>query len=63
MQIDKQHEIKRCEDFIKDNFLQMPSVNGVKIYSLFFNGGTFTDEEIIKEALNNVKPSQLFKRN
>ena len=58
-----QNEIKRCEDFIKDNFLQMPSVKSVSIYSLFFSGGTFTDEEVIKQALRNVTPDQLYKRN
>jgi len=63
MQTNKQYEIIRCEKFIKDNFLQMTSINGVKIYSLFFSEGTFTDEQIIKEALKNVKPEQLFKRN
>tara|TARA_R110000868_G_scaffold400868_1_gene675582 strand:+ start:478 stop:693 length:216 start_codon:yes stop_codon:yes gene_type:complete len=56
-------EIERCENFIKDNFLQMPSVKSVSIYSLFFSGGTFTDEEVIKQALKNVMPSQLYKRN
>ena len=56
-------EVKRCEEFIKDNFLQMPTPKSVILYSLFFNGGTFTDEQVIKEALKNVSPEQLYKRN
>jgi hypothetical protein len=56
------NELKRCENFIKENFLQMPNVKSVILYSLFFDGGTFTDEDIIKEALKNIKPEQLYKR-
>lgn len=59
MQTNTQQEIIRCENFIKDNFLQMPTVKSVTIYSLFFSGGTFTDEEIIKQALKNITPDQL----
>jgi uncharacterized protein YneF (UPF0154 family) len=48
-------EIKKCEKFIKDNFINIPSVNQVMIKSLFFCGGTFTNEIIIKQALKNIK--------
>jgi hypothetical protein len=56
------NEIQRCKEFIKDNFLQMPTPKSVSIYSLFFSGGTFTDENIIKEALKDITPEQLYKR-
>lgn len=56
------NEIERCKDFIKDNFLQMPTPRSVAVYSLFFSGGTFTDENIIKEALKDITPEQLYKR-
>lgn len=56
------NEIQRCKDFIKDNFLQMPTPRSVAVYSLFFSGGTFTDENIIKEALKDITPEQLYKR-
>jgi hypothetical protein len=56
------NEIQRCKEFIKDNFLQMPTPKSVSVYSLFFSGGTFTDENIIKEALKNITPEQLYKR-
>jgi hypothetical protein len=55
-------EIERCKQFIKDNFLQIPTPRSVSVYSLFFSGGTFTDENIIKEALKDIKPDQLYKR-
>jgi hypothetical protein len=56
------NEIQRCKEFIKDNFLQMPTPKSVSVYSLFFSGGTFTDENIIKEALKDINPEQLYKR-
>ncbi len=56
-------EITRCEEFIKNNFLQMPTVKSVMLYSLFFNEGTYTNEEIIKQALKNINPEELYKRN
>lgn len=56
------NEIERCKQFIKDNFLQMPTTKSVSVYSLFFSGGTFTDENIIKEALKDITPEQLYKR-
>jgi hypothetical protein len=56
------NEIERCKEFIKDNFLQMPTIKSVIMYSLFFNGGTFTDKEVIEEALKDIKPEQLYKR-
>jgi hypothetical protein len=56
------NEIQRCKEFIKDNFLQMPTPKSVSVYSLFFSGGTFTDENIIKEALKDITPEQLYKR-
>ncbi len=56
------NEIQRCKEFIKDNFLQMPTPKSVSIYSLFFSGGTFTDENVIKEALKDITPEQLYKR-
>jgi hypothetical protein len=56
------NEIQRCKEFIKDNFLQMPTPKSVSLYSLFFSGGTFTDENIIKEALKDITPEQLYKR-
>lgn len=56
------NEIERCKQFIKDNFLQMPTPRSVSTYSLFFSGGTFTDENIIKEALKDITPEQLYKR-
>jgi hypothetical protein len=56
------NEIQRCKEFIKDNFLQMPTPKSVSVYSLFFSGGTFTDENIIKEALKDLTPEQLYKR-
>jgi hypothetical protein len=56
------NEIQRCKEFIKDNFLQMPTPRSVSVYSLFFSGGTFTDENIIKEALKDITPEQLYKR-
>jgi hypothetical protein len=55
-------EVERCKNFIKENFLQIPTPKSVSIYSLFFSGGTFTDEELIKEALKDIKPDQLYKR-
>jgi hypothetical protein len=55
-------EIQRCKEFIKDNFLQMPTPKSVSVYSLFFSGGTFTDENVIKEALKDITPEQLYKR-
>ena len=56
------NEIERCKQFIKDNFLQMPTPRSVSVYSLFFSGGTFTDENVIKEALKDITPEQLYKR-
>jgi hypothetical protein len=56
------NEIQRCKEFIKDNFLQIPTPRSVSVYSLFFSGGTFTDENIIKEALKDLTPEQLYKR-
>jgi hypothetical protein len=56
------NEIQRCKEFIKDNFLQMPTPKSVSVYSLFFSGGTFTDENVIKEALKDITPEQLYKR-
>lgn len=56
------NEIQRCKEFIKDNFLQIPTPKSVSVYSLFFSGGTFTDENIIKEALKDITPEQLYKR-
>jgi hypothetical protein len=55
-------EIERCKNFIKENFLKMPTPKSVSIYSLFFSGGTFTDEKLIKEALKDITPDQLYKR-
>jgi hypothetical protein len=40
----------------------MPTPKSVSVYSLFFSGGTFTDENIIKEALKDITPEQLYKR-
>ena len=57
-----EQEVKRCKQFICENFLQMPSVRSVSVYSLFFNGGTFTDEEVIKKALTETTPEELYKR-
>ena len=56
------NEIQRCKEFIKDNFLQMPTPKSVSVYSLFFSGGTFTDENVIKAALKDITPEQLYKR-
>jgi len=56
------NEIQRCKEFIKDNFLQIPTPRSVSVYSLFFSGGTFTDENVIKEALKDITPEQLYKR-
>ena len=55
-------EVQRCKEFIKDNFLKMPTPKSVSVYSLFFSGGTFTDQNIIKEALKDITPEQLYKR-
>ena len=55
-------EIERCKNFIKENFLKTPTPRSVAMYSLFFSGGTFTDEDIIKEALRDITPDQLYKR-
>lgn len=55
-------EIERCKNFIKENFLKIPTPKSVTMYSLFFSGGTFTDEDIIKEALKDITPDQLYKR-
>jgi hypothetical protein len=55
-------EVERCRTFICENFLQMPSPRSVSVYSLFFGGGTFTDEKVIKEALKQITPEQLYKR-
>ena len=56
------NEIQRCKEFIKDNFLQMPTPKSVSVYSLFFSGGTFTDENVIKAALKDITPEHLYKR-
>jgi hypothetical protein len=57
-----ENEVTRCKKFICNNFLQMPSPRSVSVYSLFFSGGTFTDEEVIKKALLQITPEQLYKR-
>jgi hypothetical protein len=55
--------VEKCKSFIRENFLQMPTVKSVSIYSLFINDyGTFTDTEVIKQALSEVKENELFKR-
>jgi hypothetical protein len=57
-----EQELQRCKTFICENFLQMPKPRSVFVYSLFFGGGTFTDEKVIREALKQITPEQLQKK-